>query len=75
MTTLTDDMAERIYREAFPVEDQKGWPHESDGMRGIFRDYARAAAGAIVDCQDFEEILPLLNPVVLAEAARRAREQ
>lgn len=75
MTTLTDDMAQRIYREAFPVEDQKGWPHESDGMRDIFHSYARAAQGAFIDCQDFEEILPLLNPVVLAEAARRARGQ
>lgn len=75
MRTLTDEIAERIYREAFPVEDQKGWRNESEGMRDIFHSYARAATGAIVDCQDFEEILPLLNPVVLAEAARRAREQ
>lgn len=72
--SLLESMAERIYIEAFPSEDRKGWENEREPLRDIFREYAAAAQGVLLDHQNLLELLALLDPAARRRAARALAE-
>lgn len=70
----TEQIARRIHRR---VLGQR-WEDEDPAMRAVFLDYAKAAQGAVVDCEDLADVLaPVFggfHPDVLRNAAERATE-
>ena len=58
---LLDEMAERVYTEMLEPEDQLGWSNEGSSIKDQFRSYAKAAAGALVDCEDVAAAISALR--------------